>query len=64
MLGLDCQKSKIGWVWQYMYKAFIARNNMHSLKIMYKALLKTLQKSSKPENASWNFLSDYEGRLC
>lgn len=36
-----------------MYKAFIARNNMHSLKIMYKALLnKTLQKSSKPENAS------------
>lgn len=52
-----CQKkkSRIVWVWQYMYKAFVARNNVHSLKIMYKALLKTLQKSSKPENASWNF---------
>lgn len=56
MLHLDCQKtSRIGWVWQYMYKAFIARNNMHSLKIMYKALFKTLQKSPKLENGSWNF---------
>lgn len=39
MLHSDCQKpSKTGWVWQYTYKPFIARNIMHSLKIMYKTL--------------------------
>lgn len=35
----NCQKpSSIGWMWQYMYKAFIARYDMCSLKVMYKAL--------------------------
>lgn len=42
MLHSDCPKpSKIGWVWQYTYKAFRARN-MHSLKQKHS---KTLWKS-------------------
>lgn len=53
MLYSDCPKpSKIGWVWQYTYKTFIARNKMNSLKQKHS---KTLWKSSKPQNTCWKF---------
>lgn len=60
MLYSDCPKpSKIGWVWQYTYKAFTARNKTHSLK--QKHSLEVIQTTKRMLKI---FLSDYMGWLC